>query len=87
MSSPSSREEALFADALAQPEGQRGAFLDEACGADAILRARILALLAAHTTRGTVAGFPAPFAAATSGENTGDIIGGYTLRQKLRRPA
>jgi hypothetical protein len=33
------REEAIFCDALAQPDAARAAFLDAACGGDAELRA------------------------------------------------
>ena len=38
----------IFAAALARPVQDRAAFLDGACHGDAELRARILALLAAH---------------------------------------
>jgi len=42
------REEALFADALALPLAQRGAFLAQACGANIDLLAHLVALVAAH---------------------------------------
>ncbi|MBI4625619.1 MAG: serine/threonine protein kinase, partial [Verrucomicrobia bacterium] len=46
---PSPRtDEALFSDVLARPTHERAAFLDGACGADAALRGRLDALLAAH---------------------------------------
>jgi hypothetical protein len=48
MKPPSSRDEQLFADALARPDGERAAFLDGACGGDGTLKERILALLKAH---------------------------------------
>src|SRR5688572_13516134 len=41
MSRIPSREEALFADALARSPAERGSFLAQACGADAALLARI----------------------------------------------
>ena len=43
-----SPEEALFALALAKPAEKRAAWLDAECDADAALRARLDALLAAH---------------------------------------
>lgn len=42
------REEALFALALAKPSAERTVFLDRECGDDKALRARLEALLAAH---------------------------------------
>ena len=41
-------EESIFAEALAKPPGDRGAYLDQACGGNAELLHRVLALLAAH---------------------------------------
>src|SRR5262245_34287866 len=48
MSRMSSREEALFADALAQPPAERAAFLAKACGADVNLLSHLAALIVAH---------------------------------------
>ena len=45
MSRHPSREESLFADALAQPPADRGAFLAKACGANVDLLAHLVALL------------------------------------------
>ncbi|MCP5523334.1 MAG: protein kinase [Verrucomicrobiales bacterium] len=44
----SRREQALFAAALQRPPEARGAFLDDACQGDRVLRTRLEALLAAH---------------------------------------
>jgi hypothetical protein len=84
MSTIPSREEALFAGALAQPPAQRGAFLGEACGADAALLARIAVLLAAHEGPESLMvplgpSRPAP----SSEEKPGDAIGRYKLLQKI----
>ena len=86
-----SREEALFAAALALPPDKRAAYLDEQCGQDAALRQRIANLLKAFSQS---EGFlepppPAPGPAGTmrvtfpSTENPGDIIGRYKIREKL----
>jgi serine/threonine protein kinase/TolB-like protein/Tfp pilus assembly protein PilF len=80
----SSREELLFADALAQPDASRGVFLDQECGADAALRARIERLLAAH-------GAPEPLTGPilnepvsdSPDEKAGALIGRYKLLQKI----
>ena len=48
MSRTSSREEALFADALVQPPAERSAFLAKACGANVELLAHLVALVAAR---------------------------------------
>ena len=41
-------EESIFAAAIAKTPEERGPFLDEACGSDHELRARVEALLEAH---------------------------------------
>src|SRR5258706_7742447 len=46
--SPQDREAALFALAIEKPAAERAGFLDAVCGADASLRQRLEALLAAH---------------------------------------
>jgi hypothetical protein len=51
MSSIPSQEEALFAEALAQPPTERGAFLARACGANIDLLAHLVALVAAQSER------------------------------------
>jgi eukaryotic-like serine/threonine-protein kinase len=81
-----SRDEKLFAAALVRPEQERAAFLDGACGGDAALRERIVALLKAHAGPDSLlAGGPVQAAMSVIGsqENAGDVIGHYKLRQKI----
>jgi serine/threonine protein kinase/tetratricopeptide (TPR) repeat protein len=87
MSSIPSREEALFADALAQPTAERGAFLAKACGANLDLLAHLVALLAAHDSGESLV----PLLAQRAGERSsppsedfpGARIGHYKLLQKI----
>ena len=87
MSAQTSRDEKLFADALAQPVHERAAFLDGACNGDVTLRARILALIAAHDGPQSLLVPPLACTSAdvsvTAKENPGDIIGRYKLLQKI----
>ena len=83
MSKIPSREEALFADALAQPAAQRDAFLAQACGADAELLARLAALVAAHATPNSLADPRLAADALQPEEKAGDMIGRYKLLQKI----
>src|SRR5678809_462583 len=82
-------EETLFATALAMPEAARAAFLDQACGGDATLRASVEALLRAHLAADgflpSVSGIrPHPIGAeARIAEQPGDWIGRYKLLQKI----
>ncbi|MBI4625668.1 MAG: serine/threonine protein kinase [Verrucomicrobia bacterium] len=87
-------EEALFADALAQPPAERGAFLAQACHGNDALRAHLAGLLAANDVPGsllespiTVRSAPLPdlsaIGLATAEENPGDLIGRYKLLEKL----
>jgi hypothetical protein len=78
-----SREEVLFADALAQPEALRAAFLESACGDDGVLRERIIALLAAHEGIKTLDAPPIPPFSILSTEKPGDLIGRYKLLMKI----
>jgi WD40 repeat protein/serine/threonine protein kinase len=90
-----SHEQTLFALALEKPAMERAAFLDGACLADAALRGRIEALLAAHEKAG---GFlPADHSSDTTAldsiqtqlptgradEAQGTLIGRYKLLEKL----
>jgi TolB-like protein len=81
---PNPSAEALFHDALAQPEPLRAAFLDQACGNDLKLRGRIETLLAAHampeSLEGPSAGGRPPLEAE---EKLGDRIGRYRLVEKI----
>ena len=85
------REEEIFAAALSLTPEQRAAFLDQACGGDAVLRQRVAALLQAHDQAGEFLE-PAPPAAgpnqtmlvsAPLAEKPGDSIGRYKIREKL----
>ncbi len=49
------RAQAIYAEAVERPAWQRGAFLDEACGGDAGLRAEVEGLLAAREEAETAA--------------------------------
>lgn len=83
--------EEIFAAALdrSDPEA-RAAFLSEACGPDAELRARLERMLAAHDQAGSFLESPAPGLGATAvlrdapaAESTGESVGPYVLLQKL----
>jgi Protein kinase domain len=88
---PPMTEETLFAAALEKnTPAERAAFLDKACAGDAVLRARVEALLRSHTGAGIFLGAPAvqrpadplPGAAgnpATKTEPTGAGEGGDSL--------
>jgi WD40 repeat protein len=88
-------EEAIFhaASELNDPQA-RGAFLDRACGADGLLRARLDALLQADLRAsqflsqdplefGANAGKPPSRASAPPYEPTGTVIGRYKLLEKI----
>jgi WD40 repeat protein len=83
---PNNREKEIFEQALdIQPAADRLPFVKGACGGDAALCARVLALLQAH---GTDAGFlpDAPEGGATAvsvSEKPGDRIGRYKLLEKI----
>jgi len=93
MSESNEREERIFAEALAVPEGERPRLLEEACGGDAGLRGRIEALLEAHRSAGRFMDSPAapapsgdsPASHGTPGaaEVSGTRIGRYKLLQKI----
>ncbi len=94
MSTQSSRDEQLFADALSRPPRERAAFLDGACGTDAALRARLAGLLAAHdgpesvmTSSPVTRAAPLPdlsaVGSAKAEEKPGDRIGRYKLLQQI----
>jgi eukaryotic-like serine/threonine-protein kinase len=83
---PNNREKEIFEQALDRESGgERQTFVQAACGADAALCARVLALLAAHETD---AGFlPDPPEATRFvlpvTEKPGDRIGRYKLLQQI----
>jgi serine/threonine protein kinase len=82
-------EREIFLAALKQPTaGERAAFLDQACGADANLRGQIEALLAEHEQLGSY--LEAPVAAgqrtldeAPATERPGTLIGPYKLLEEI----
>src|SRR5713101_467047 len=84
-------EETLFHQALAQPAGQRAAFLERACGGDEALRRRVEVLLRAHDNPGSFLAGPAPSLldtvapaqAASAREGPGTRLGGYKLLQEI----
>ncbi len=94
MNAKTSRDEQLFADALARPKAERALFLARACDGDAALLARIAALLAAHDGPESVMASspvtrPAPqpdlsaVGSAKAEEKPGDRIGHYKLLQQI----
>jgi serine/threonine protein kinase/tetratricopeptide (TPR) repeat protein len=86
MSRTSDRTESLFAAAVALPAGERGAYLDEACGGDVELRARLDALLRAHDKAGHLLDRPAApeQTAGYAGEQPGVVIAGrYKLLEEI----
>ena len=94
MNAQSSHDEQLFADALALPPAERGAFLAKACGANIDQLAHLVALVAAHegpeslmVPRGALRPVVSPHVStigfATAEENPGDAIGRYKLLQKI----
>jgi hypothetical protein len=65
-------EEDLFYLALEKPPTERAAFLDQACGDDATLRAHIEALLKAHENPGSFLAEPAAKLEASGDSWTGE---------------
>jgi tetratricopeptide (TPR) repeat protein/serine/threonine protein kinase len=80
-------EELLFHQALAKPEAERPAFLDEACGGNSAVRQRLDVLLRAHANPGSFLKAPARDVAATidepTGERPGSVIGPYKLLEQI----
>src|SRR5258707_14974235 len=84
------REEAIFNAALALPVDQRAVFLNQSCGEDIQLRARIDLLLRSHDHAGEFLEPPVPAATNRTmviptplSEKPGDVIGHYKIREKL----
>jgi len=79
-----SRPEEIFADAVTLPAAERSAYLELACAGDAVLRARLEALLAAHADAERA--LPSPLVTrsiVTPEEKPGDRIGRYHLLQQV----
>ncbi|HEX3625239.1 MAG TPA: protein kinase [Verrucomicrobiae bacterium] len=89
MSTSSNREEEIFEAALNLPEAERAAYVDNACGGDSGLRARVTELLKAHAVSGSFMKAPAVAARKTIvlsmplDEKPGDKIGRYKLLQQI----
>ena len=91
------KERDIFLEALEQPEGERSAYLDRACGSDRALRAAVEALLQNHKEDGFLetpvieaprsqkapSGPGGTVRLATPGERAGDRIGRYKLLQQI----
>jgi len=75
------KSEELFLAALAQPEAERGAFVERGCAGDVAVRAETERLLRAHRTVGDFLETPVSLAVAES--SRGARIGRYQLREKL----
>src|SRR5262245_66530172 len=78
-------EESLFHQALGKPAGERGAFLERACGPDAGLRRRLEALLQAHDNPGSFLGQPAANPGATAPAGPPGVPAGRVGPYKLLR--
>ncbi|HVU63579.1 MAG TPA: serine/threonine-protein kinase, partial [Phycisphaerales bacterium] len=78
------RAKVIFGEAVALAAGERGVFLDEACGGDAALRGLVEELLSSHESVGDYMGAPTGDANGAAGrgagpERIGEKIGPYTL--------
>src|SRR5262249_50544502 len=78
----------VFLAALERAPEQWSAFLDEACGVNAELRARVEQLLYAHQALGSIHGGRADTLVATVDELTvtegpGTVIGSYKLLEQI----
>src|SRR5262249_20422655 len=87
MIEPSLPEESIFAQALEITSAEeRAAFLDQACGNNAPLRAEVEALLRAHEHPGDLLDLPEtvqPPSAVPGPESPGTIIGPYKLLEQI----
>ena len=84
----SKAEEAVFEAALALPPAQRSAYLDQACGGDALMRRRVEELIQAHEAAGQFIAEPAGELPGKTvrmpvTEKPGDRIGRYKLLQQI----
>jgi eukaryotic-like serine/threonine-protein kinase len=78
-------EETLFHEARQKPVDERTAFLDEACGGDIALRARVESLLQADDNPDSLLEPQPPATSANSSlsEAAGQVIGPYKLLQQI----
>lgn len=78
-------EETIFAEAIALPAASRNEYLDQACGSDEILKARMQKLLAAHDNTNSLLD-PRQVAETEAGKEPnpiGQVIGNYRLLQQI----
>ena len=89
MNGSPNRDVVVFGEALQLSVGERSAYLERACDADAELRQRVERLLKAHDHAGDFLEHPPPEAVAEAspkasvGEKPGDRIGRYKLLQQI----
>lgn len=78
------RDDEIFAQVFELPAEERAAFLDGACATDPAQRARIEALLAADEAGGSFLDrSPGKAVLLAAEEKPGDVIGRYTLLEKI----
>jgi hypothetical protein len=83
------RDVTVFTEALELPVGERGAYLERACGGDIELRRRVEALLAGHDDVGDFLEDSAPKTSlqarlgTSAGEKPGDRVGRYKLLRQI----
>jgi eukaryotic-like serine/threonine-protein kinase len=85
---PKNGEESIFQMASGLPAAERGAYLDDACGDDATLRARIDRLLGSHEASAFMKNSPLVSEFETEinhdfAEHVGERIGRYKLLQRI----
>jgi hypothetical protein len=88
-------ERSIFNEALALPSQERQAFVEQACGADATLRARVEELLAANekaegSSKRHQQIWPTSPSASTTApalDRPGDVIGPYRLLEQIGEAA
>jgi eukaryotic-like serine/threonine-protein kinase len=77
------READIFAEVVALEPERRSAYLDETCGGDAELLARMEALLRGHEKAAQVFAAPAADRSIVPDEKPGAVISRYTLIEKI----
>src|SRR5262245_9335108 len=79
--------EEIFLAAVEKSPADRAVYLDAACGADAALRAEVVALLRSHQEAGSLLEQPlfqtGPTVDQPSGEIPGTVIGPYKLVEQV----
>src|SRR5262245_23864678 len=89
MDVPAKEEAVIFTEALTVPLGERGAFLDRACGGDERLRRKVEAFLKSHEEVGDFLeeapneAVKEARSAATADDKPFDRVGSYKLLQQI----